>query len=585
MVELDEPIKDYNSFFKDQHAQNVSEYFEELVRTSGVNEEENKSTVAQLRVYETSLAESSSSRKWWRVGRVLLILAAISLGAGAFTQQGWYYALLAPAVGAIVFIFWKVNPEVSSLNDQVKELEKKRDEQAGLAWIQMDPLNRLHTWEAGRELFNKTYPSIQFDSYFSNGRLADLQTNYGLSPSFNDGKSIFLSHSGTLKNNPFVFTRYMQHWIGTMTYTGSLTIYWTETTRDAQGNYINVQKSQTLTASVVKPYPEFAIRTGIIYGHESAPNLSFSRTPSNLSGLDEGVLNTWRKDHAVRKVERKARKDLKSGKGNLTVMANREFEALFNATDRDHEMEFRLLFTPLAQQEIVNILNDKSVGYGDNFAFEKQGMVNFVEAGHLREARIDCDPRMFHTLELEHARKFFNEFHNEYFRSLYFCLAPLLSVPLYREARSMAFNNQITQASQSCYWEHEAMANFIGENSFKHPESVTRNVLKTYSNGGGRYTSSVSVTAYGYRGDPRVDYVPMLGGDGRVHQVPVPWTEYIPVERSSTIVVGALKDFEKGSDNATNAEIDSEWSKVFANYGIDKERIYVHGALAGAIVN
>jgi hypothetical protein len=128
------------------------------------------------------------------------------------------------------------------------------------------------------------------------------------------------------------------------------------------------------------------------------------------------------------------------------------------------------------------------------------------------------------------------------------------------------------------------MANFIGENTFKHPESVTRNIIKTYSNGGGRYTSSVSVTAFGYRGDPRVDYVPVLGGDGRVHQVPVPWTEYIPVERSSTLVVGALKDVEKKVDDATSAEIDSEWSKVFSNYGIDKERIYVHGALAGAVV-
>ena len=31
-------------------------------------------------------------------------------------------------------------------------------------------------------------------------------------------------------------------------------------------------------------------------------------------------------------------------------MANNEFDALFNGDDRDNEVEFRLLFTPLAQK-------------------------------------------------------------------------------------------------------------------------------------------------------------------------------------------------------------------------------------------
>jgi hypothetical protein len=39
MPEFDEPIEDYASFFKDEHARNVTEHFEDLVRSSGVDEQ------------------------------------------------------------------------------------------------------------------------------------------------------------------------------------------------------------------------------------------------------------------------------------------------------------------------------------------------------------------------------------------------------------------------------------------------------------------------------------------------------------------------------------------------------------------
>jgi hypothetical protein len=33
--------------------------------------------------------------------------------------------------------------------------------------------------------------------------------------------------------------------------------------------------------------------------------------------------------------------------------------------------------------------------------------------------------------------------------------------------------------------------------------------------------------------------VEVFGGDGRMHAVPVPWTEYIPVSRNSNVVIKA----------------------------------------------
>ena len=59
MPEFDEPIEDYESFFRDEHARNVTEYFEDLVRESGVDEQLNIETVAELREFEQNVSASS----------------------------------------------------------------------------------------------------------------------------------------------------------------------------------------------------------------------------------------------------------------------------------------------------------------------------------------------------------------------------------------------------------------------------------------------------------------------------------------------------------------------------------------------
>jgi hypothetical protein len=329
--------------------------------------------------------------------------------------------------------------------------------------------------------------------------------------------------------------------MGTQTYHGSLVIHWTERVRNADGRWVSVHRSQTLTASVVKPCPVFQEGTALIYGHEAASALSFSRTPSTLSGLGDGLIADFLTNRKINKIERQARRGIRTGESQFTVMSNHEFEALFSATDRDDEIAFRLLFTPLAQQEMVNLLDDRTAGFGDDFSFTKRGALNIVEPQHLNGTRLDGDPRLFHSLELAQARRTFQDFHEEYFRSLYFSLAPLLTIPLYREKRSVPGPDDWSSAPESCEWEHEAMANLIGEKAFKHPESITRNVLKTTATKVAPSVHAVDVTAYGYGGIGRVDYVSVPGGDGRVHAVPVHWTEYYAVQACRRMLIGVVQ--------------------------------------------
>jgi hypothetical protein len=580
MPEFDEPIDDYVSFFKDEHERNVNDYFESLLKTSGVDEQQNIELNSQLRELNENVDSSTSSRGHWKFGRVAAIVAAVGLVAAAIALQGFYFLCILPAAGLVFLLIKKINPAISSLNEKVDSLTHDRDAKSNETWAQIAPLNDLYTWDMATKLFMKTFPFIDFDLYISTDRLADLQNNYELSPTFNDGRSMFISQSGAFKGNPFVIARYKQHWIGSKSYVGTLVIHWTETVRDAQGNWVNVQRTQTLSASVVKPFPEYHVGTTIIYGHETAPDLRFSRTPSNLSGLSDGLLNNWKKDHAVKKVEKQARKAVKSGDSGLTVMSNKEFEALFNAIDRDNEVEFRLLFTPLAQQEMVKLLNDKNAGFGDDFAFSKSGMVNFVAPNHLSEISFDCDPARFKSQEIAKAREFFNKYQNDFFRSVYFGFAPLWTIPIYREKRSIPLHDE--ESLESSFWEHEAIANLMGQQHFKHPASVTENILKTSAHSSGP-TKQVTVTAHGYEGIPRVDIIPVLGGDGRMHPVPVPWTEYIAVSQDSTMLVGSISSRAHDDDSADD-KLKSGWESELQKRGISAENTFVRGAIAAALL-
>jgi hypothetical protein len=97
------------------------------------------------------------------------------------------------------------------------------------------------------------------------------------------------------------------------------------------------------------------------------------------------------------------------------------------------------------------------------------------------------------------------------------------------------------------------MANFIGSKTFAHPESVTQDLLKTSATGGTVDSTKVTVVAHGYRGESRLDIIPMLGGDGNWHNVPVSWTEYLPVSQKSEMIVGVVPAAEAEAKESAGA--------------------------------
>jgi hypothetical protein len=575
--DIHEPVELYRTVFKAAHARNTSEYFEDLLRRSGVDEQANAITVKELRTLEQQIGNVNSSRTWWNVLRGAVVVGGVVcliLGI-AMSQPLW----LIGVVGAGALSIAKLNPMIKDVDQRIKLLKTQRDKTLEDAWAQMAPLNELYDWDTVGRLVKRTVPRIELDPYFANGRRDDLRNTFGWTDEFNENRSVVIAHSGVLNGNPFVVARTLNHWMGAKTYHGELYISWSERVKDSDGKWTTATRHQTLHASVTKPFPEYGHSPIVIYGNEAAPDLSFSRVPSKLSHLEEGLLNNWKKGRAIKRLEAQSR-NIAKGK-DFTIMANREFEALFGATNRDHEVQFRLLFTPLAQQEMVKLLKDKDVGYGDDFSFAKHRMINVVEPGHLAKADLNTDPAMFRACELAHARKFFNEFHNDFFKSLYFGLAPLLAIPLYQQHRSHADIWADVESRTASIWEHESIANYFGEQTFQHPECITRSILKTQSSCELDGTQTVRVAANGYKGINRVAYVSVHGGDGHNHRVPVEWIDYIEVRQESDLVVRELANTE--SDEQSSAD-PAPWHAHFLKRGINPSSVVLRRSIASALL-
>ena len=569
MDDIYEPLARFRDELRDKHAENAAAFFDGLVAQSGIDLPANAGTVSAVRDLESSIAGETARRDRLRLANGAFVLVAVVAGlalaanivcAAAPDEVAPPFltvaqSLLAAALSALGggLSAKAFRPRLRESEARIADLSGKRDAAEREAWAQVAPLNALFDWGIPARLVHQTAPRIEFDPYFTEGRLRDLRETFGWDDTFNQGRSVIFSQSGEINGNPFVVAETLSCHMRPKTYSGSLEISWTERVRDADGHSHLVTRHQTLHASVEKPAPDYETEKTLVYGNDAAPTLTFSREPSPLSGLSDNAFSRHRLRAEIKRLEAYSRN--LDDESNYTIMANREFEALFHAVDRSDEVQFRLLFTPLAQRQMVALLRDREVGFGDDFRFVKRGKVNFILPAHLRRLRIDTNPAQFQSYDAAEIRRRFLSFNADFFRGLYFALAPLLSIPLYQQTRTHESIHGTRGARASSFWEHEAIANFYGDAPFRHPACVTRCILKTEAgadpSGEGQ---SVQVTAHGYRGEPRVDYVSVLGGDGRFHDVPVEWTEYLPVSRTSPLRLMETDGLSRGEFEAAAAD-------------------------------
>ncbi|MBR2505723.1 MAG: hypothetical protein IKB70_02095 [Bacilli bacterium] len=565
-----EPLKAYKSVYKDAVNEEAGKFFDELVGKSKIDVEANRQTIKQYKKTLKEAEEVNKKLSGLKTGRgfsifgiIVGFLVAIGFILLCFSEEpDWLVNILciigglALGIGLIVLIVKVLNPKIKNQTNIYNSLMAKAKELSDLAYAQMAPLNALYDWNMPTTIIERVIPILDFDKYFDGSKYLSLIDNYGFSELTDPDTSTLYVQSGTILGNPFLIQKQKCHRIIQKVYTGSIVITWTETYRNSNGQLCTRTRTQTLTASVTHPAPEYTNQTALIYGNDAAPDLSFSREPSGMTGKSDKEIrkHVRSKEDDLRKL---AEKSIKRGDENpFTPLANTEFELLFGALDRDHNVQYRLLFTPLAQKNQVDLIRS-SDGYGDDYYVYKRKKINIVSSRHSQNEDLSGNPSIFIGNDHDVARKIFIDHVNNFFKAIYFDFAPLLSIPLYQQMKSMNYIYGSDCPYNYSAYEHEVFANTFPEEYLKDPDSITTCMLKTRVIRTDGKSDKIEITAYSYRGEDRVDYVKKMGGDGRIHTIPVYWTEYIPLMRTSLMELRNLNasrfDFNnKMQDNRLN---------------------------------
>lgn len=591
-TDLLEPLQFYKSQLKDAFHENAEEYFKKLTERAGTNIEANREAVKKYD-HETAICNDLNknvgkkrSLKGFLIAMIVLfaVAAVMTLVLNFVGIDGYPLAvgIAVPiaSVGLIVLfiiLIVKISKQIKGLNEELDKHRKLAEQHKATAFDLMASLNALFEGNMAAHLMSKTTPVIDLDFNFDPEKYSFLHDKYGYNTSSANDVSTLFVQSGNILGNPFIFEKTYHQNMRDHTYTGTLTISWTERVSDGKGGYRTVYRTQTLTAHVVKPEPNYYINTTLIYGNEAAPNLSFSRSPTGHAKDDEKKLEKYIRDFD-KKLDKEVAKDLDDTKSSFTRLHNEEFEALFNALNRDNEMEFRLLFTPLAQRNMIALMKDKdNVGYGDDFSFRKRKELNYISSSHMRVSRyLDFNAGEIKSYSYDICHKTFVDYCDGYCKEIYFDLAPLICIPLYQQHKTREyiyngkFGHNVTQA------EMEAAANSHSWNLFKHPATRSLGViLKTRFVKTNGPVDECIVTAHSFQGIDRISYIPVYGGDGKYHDVPVRWVEYTPISKDTAFAVGSAKEdsYPEFSHNYTGGG----YKELLSRYSIADTVVYKKG--------
>lgn len=517
------PLEEFAQRLKPLHGEKTKAFFQDLVQRSGVHAEENRKTVAEYRACLENGAQLKKQRNLLRFLRVLMCITLV----------------------LIPVVIRKTTPRIRALKEQMDTMEQRAEKLLREAEQQMAPLNRLFTDKDALRIAEAAVPLLQFAPCFTIEQETDMRLNYDLTGESDAEQSTLEVLAGHYNGNPFFFENRLLHTMGTEVYHGYKTIHWTETYRDSKGNLRTEHHSQTLHATVEKPKPFYRTQVVLHYGAQGAPELSFSRDATHLHRKSDKAIERYVK-RGERRLKRKTDKAIRNN-DDFVSMSNTDFEVLFDALDRTNEVQFRSLFTPLAQTNMVDLLLSDT-GFGDDFDFVKRKRMNRIVSQHSQGRDLLLRPEQYTSYDFDAIQANFLTANETFFKAVYFDLAPILSIPAYQERPVHSLKPIPDYTQLYSLKEGEALANAANRRYMVHPDTKTEAILKSSFVRSASGADETAITAYSYDIAPRVDYVTMMGGDGRLHSVMVPWDEYLPLTACNHFYITA-------KENATNKKI------------------------------
>lgn len=562
-----DPIDFYKGPLKAEYDKNAAEFLNALVRVANIDEAANRKIVAEINRLKKKIEDTQKTLVGFKfllalcifllVAGVVMAIVGICLDLEILTKIFLIAIGAVVAIGMVLLIFLVINKKIKNLNSIFEKHQAAYYQALNQGIAMLNPFRQLLTYKDFIRLVNRTTDVIKLDEELKPQKLLMLHSLYNYNYRYNQNVSVCSVQSGDISSNPFIRVKLFATEMVNFTYVGSRTITWAETYHSNGRTYTRTV-SQTLTATVVKPVPKYYFDSAVIYGNEAAPNLSFTRRPSGVEtdSTEKQIDNLVKKGE--KQLEKLTEKATKQGRG-FQALTNSEFDVLFGAFNRDNEVQYRLLFTPLAQQNMVEIITAKEP-YGDDFYFRKDKKLNIVSTLHGKDM-FDYDPSIFNQYyDYDLLKKDFLIYLKNLFGSLYFDLAPILAIPLYQTTDAGLYNpgeilNHVsTLEAESFVNEMAKVADLV----FRPQEAAEKLILKVnYQNSVGE-TDIFDVVAYSYQKIPNVTVVPVMANNGRLYDVAVNWFDFIPVNKTSRV---GIRQFDL-RDDATLVRDDSQGNEV-----------------------
>ncbi len=541
-----DPVDYYREGLEEKAREAARSLFEEKLKASGASEEENASDYRKYLKLAAKAAEAKATHSRYAGVRIFLwVLFGIALFVGLAGLVLSIYrsstgAIIACVIGLVVslglllLILLYMNKKVAEAKGAADRAEKKRRMQSLLIEGKLMPLYSLFLWNDFKKAVALTTDAFTLDEKFPEEKVNWLRNVYAFTDVLGDTQSVVSLMSGDIDGNPYVRLMAKSEAMVDKTYSGSITISWTETYTDSEGRRHTTVRSEILTAYYTHPAPVFSEIPVTIYGNLAAPDLSFSRRPSGHGSDDDKDLARF-VEKEEKKLRDRAEEAVQKG-GSFQPLANTEFEALFGAYDRDHEVQFRLLMTPLAQQNFIELIRGKA-GYGDDFTLEKKKTLNIVQSRHSSTLFRYFPGFCRDYLSIKEMREAFVNLIADLFKSLYFDLAPFMCIPLYQTTEAGVYTPKKAFGRDISDYEAMRAVNQMDGKRFLPEGSTTDQILKaTYARSIGK-TDFFVVDSLAFEAVPMVTYVPTSGGDGHIHDVPVHYFDYRERRKATDVAV------------------------------------------------
>ena len=163
-----------------------------------------------------------------------------------------------------------------------------------------------------------------------------------------------------------------------------------------------------------------------------------------------------------------------------------------------------------------------------------------------------------------------------YCKEIYFALAPLGAIPLYQQHKTREyiydgkFGHNVTTADA------EAAANNHDWKLFKHPATRSLGIiLKSKFLKVNDSVDECIITAHSFQGIDRVTYYSVYGGDGKYHQVPVHWVEYLPIQKDTPFAIGRAK--EDNFPEFNSSYMGGSYKDLLSRYQMSDRVLYKKG--------